>query len=93
MKYKELQKLNEIIENLKAHPNADENIQFVLDLADNSVQIETLRRLIKNDEESLRANNETDKKNIPKRTIKGKGKLSEGNEKSIEKTNASVTFL
>ena len=46
MNYKELQKLNEIIENLKSYPNADENIQFVLDLADNSVKKETLDRLI-----------------------------------------------
>ena len=46
MTYKELQKLNEIIETLKATPNADENIQFVLDLADNSMKKETLERLI-----------------------------------------------
>ena len=46
MKYRELQKLNEIIENLKAHPNSDENIQFVLDLADKSVKIETVEALI-----------------------------------------------
>ena len=46
MNYKELQRLNEIIEVLKANPNSDENIQFVLDLADNSVQSETLKNLI-----------------------------------------------
>lgn len=46
MNYRELQKLNEIIETLKAQPNSDENIQFVLDLADKSVKIETLERLI-----------------------------------------------
>ena len=48
MNYKQLQKLNEIIETLKAQPNSDENIQFVLDLADNSVKIETLENLIQN---------------------------------------------
>ena len=46
MNYKQLQKLNEIIENLKSHPNSDENIQFILDLADNSVQTQTLKTLI-----------------------------------------------
>lgn len=46
MNYRELQKLNEIIETLKAQPNSDENIQFVLDLADKSVKIETLENLI-----------------------------------------------
>ena len=46
MNYKQLQKLNEIIETLKATPNSDENIQFVLDLADKSVNIETLESLI-----------------------------------------------
>ncbi len=46
MNYKQLQQLNEIIENLKTHPHSDENIQFVLDLADNSVQTETLKELI-----------------------------------------------
>ena len=46
MNYKQLQRLNEIIEVLKANPNSDENIQFVLDLADNSVQSETLESLI-----------------------------------------------
>ncbi len=49
MTYKELQKLNEIIETLKATPNADENIQFVLDLADKSIKAETLEKLIGND--------------------------------------------
>ena len=48
MNYKQLQKLNEIIETLKATPNSDENIQFVLDLADKSVNIETLENLIRN---------------------------------------------
>ena len=48
MNYKQLQKLNEIIENLKSHPNFDENIQFVLDLADNSVKAETLEFLVQN---------------------------------------------
>ena len=47
MNYKDLQKLNEIIENLKATPNADENIQFVLDLADKSVKAETLEELMR----------------------------------------------
>ena len=46
MNYRELQKLNEIIATLKAQPNSDENIQFVLDLADKSVKIEPLERLI-----------------------------------------------
>ncbi len=46
MNYKELQKLNEIIENLKATPNADENIQFVLKLAEESITRETLNNLI-----------------------------------------------
>ena len=46
MNYRELQKLNEIIENLKSHPNSDENIQFVLDLADNTIKTETLKQLI-----------------------------------------------
>ena len=50
MNYRDLQKLNEIIENLKSLPNSDENIQFVLDLADKSVQIETLENLIRKDE-------------------------------------------
>ena len=40
--------LNEIIETLKSQPNSDENIQFVLDLADKSVKIETLENLIQN---------------------------------------------
>ena len=50
MNYKQLQRLNEIIEVLKANPNSDENIQFVLDLADKSVKIETLETLIRKDE-------------------------------------------
>ena len=48
MDYKKLKKLNEIIENLKAHPNADENIQFVLRLAQESITRETLNNLIEN---------------------------------------------
>ena len=46
LKYKELETLNEIIERLKASPNADENIQFVLKLADESLKAETLQELI-----------------------------------------------
>ena len=46
MNYKELKKLNEIIETLKASPEADENIQFILRLADNTVKAETLEGLI-----------------------------------------------
>ena len=53
MNYKELQKLNEIIENLKTHPHVDENIQFVLDLADNSVKKETLESLISRKQKRL----------------------------------------
>ena len=48
MNYKELKKLNEIIETLKASPEADENIQFILRLADNTVKAETLEGLIQN---------------------------------------------
>ena len=48
MNYKKLQKLNEIIDKLKALPNADENIRFVLELADESVKAETLENLIEN---------------------------------------------
>ena len=48
MNYKQLQKLNEIIENLKSLPNSDENIQFVLDLADKSMKAETLEELMRN---------------------------------------------
>ena len=48
MNYKELEKLNEIIETLKASPEADENIQFILRLADNTVKAETLEGLIQN---------------------------------------------
>lgn len=50
MNYKQLQKLNEIVENLKAHPNFDENIQFVLDLASNSLQAPTLNNLIQSEQ-------------------------------------------
>ena len=46
MNYKELQKLNEIIEVLKANPNEDENIQFVLEIEDKSLKAETLERLL-----------------------------------------------
>lgn len=81
MKYKELKKLNEIIENLKAHPNADENIQFVLDLADRSFQIETLRGLIRNETVLSRKSDETEAKGICQQTIVEKGKLSDRNEK------------
>ena len=48
MNYKELERLNEIIQKLKSQSNADENIQFVLRLADESVKAETLQELIKN---------------------------------------------
>ncbi len=48
MNYKELEKLNEIIETLKASPKADESIQFILRLADNTVKAETLEGLIQN---------------------------------------------
>ena len=66
MNYKELQKLNEIIENLKSHPNSDENIQFVLDLADKSMQTTTLEKLIHNKEnENIKNENE----NIKSETI------------------------
>ena len=46
MNYKELQKLNEIIETLKATPNADENIQFVLDLAEGSIKTNVINELL-----------------------------------------------
>ncbi len=46
MKYKDLETLNKIIHNLKSQPNADENIQFVLRLADESLKAETLQELI-----------------------------------------------
>lgn len=46
MNYKELQRLNEIIENLKLLPDSDENIQFVLKLAEESITKETLNNLI-----------------------------------------------
>ncbi len=55
MNYKELQKLNEIIENLKAHPNFDENIQFVLDLASNSLQTQTLKNLIQSENDAQKS--------------------------------------
>lgn len=80
MNYKELEKLNEIIENLKASPNSDENIQFVLNLADNSVKLETLYRLIKNNEVNLQEKNETNNKDIFQKGTKGKGKLSDSKE-------------
>lgn len=51
MNYKELQRLNEIIETLNKSSNADENIQFVLKLAEQSITTETLRNLIEKDEE------------------------------------------
>ena len=80
MNYKELEKLNEIIENLKASPNSDENIQFVLNLADNSIKLETLYRLIKNNEVNLQEKNETNNKDIFQKETKGKGKLSDSKE-------------
>jgi integrase len=46
LNYKELEKLNKIIETLKASPKADESIQFILRLADNTVKAETLEGLI-----------------------------------------------
>lgn len=48
MNYKELQKLNEIIENLKATPNADENIQLILKLASNSITEDRVETLVTN---------------------------------------------
>ncbi len=48
MEYKVLKRLNEIIEALKASPNEDENIRFVLNLADKSLKAETLEKLIQN---------------------------------------------
>lgn len=73
MNYRELQKLNEIIETLKAHPNSDENIQFVLDLADNSVKTKTLKSLIQ-DKENLINENE----NLKSDTIQfTKGEISD----------------
>ncbi|MBR2330841.1 MAG: phage integrase SAM-like domain-containing protein, partial [Clostridia bacterium] len=42
----DLETLNKIIDNLKSQPNADENIQFVLRLADESLKAETLQELI-----------------------------------------------
>ena len=75
MNYKGLQKLNEIIENLKAHPNSDENIQFVLDLADNSVKTEALKCLIQcKEKENLINENE----NLKSDTIQfTKGEISD----------------
>ena len=63
MNYKELEKLNEIIETLKASPKADENIQFILHLADNTVKAETLEGLIQNGQTKVEksALNEQDK--------------------------------
>ena len=52
MKYKDLEKINKIIEILKASPNADENIQFVLRLADESVKAETLEKIIQEGRQS-----------------------------------------
>ena len=60
MNYKQLQKLNEIIENLKALPNSDENIQFVLDLAQQTITSETLHTLIQ-DKQNLKNENEDTK--------------------------------
>ena len=59
MNYKELQKLNEIIDNLKSQPNADENIRFVLRLAEESITKETLTNLIQS---KKAAKNSDDKK-------------------------------
>ena len=63
MNYKELEKLNEIIETLKASPEADENIQFILRLADNTVKAETLEGLIQNGQTKVEKStlNEQDK--------------------------------
>ena len=55
MNYKQLQKLNEIIENLKAHPNFDENIQFVLDLADTCIKAETLETLMQSENDAQKS--------------------------------------
>ncbi len=55
MNYKELQKLNEIVENLKAHPNFDENIQFVLDLADTCIKAETLETLMQSENDAQKS--------------------------------------
>ena len=48
MNYKELERLNGIIQKLKSQSNADENIQFVLKLAEESITRETLNNLIGN---------------------------------------------
>ena len=75
MNYKQLQKLNEIIENLKAHPNFDENIQFVLDLASNSLQAPTLNNLMQSEQnENLISENETIKSDTIQFT---KGEISD----------------
>ena len=75
MNYKQLQKLNEIIENLKAHPNFDENIQFVLDLASNSLQPQTLNNLMQSEQnENLINENETIKSDTIQFT---KGEISD----------------
>ncbi len=74
MNYKELQKLNEIIENLKAHPNFDENIQFVLDLASNSLQTQTLKNLIQSENDNLINENATIKSDTIQFT---KGEISD----------------
>ena len=75
MNYKELQKLNEIIERLKATPNADENIQFVLDLAYKSMRTDALEKLIKNNENQ---NIKNENENIKSGTIQfTKGEVSD----------------
>ncbi len=61
MKYKELDKLNEIIKNLKSHPNSDQNIQFILELTDQSITTKTLKKLIETKKEELALNNQEDK--------------------------------
>jgi integrase len=63
LNYKELEKLNEIIEKLKASPKSDENIQFILSLADNTVKAETLEGLIQNGQTKVEKStlNEQDK--------------------------------
>ena len=53
MNYKQLQKLNEIIENLKAHPNSDKDVQFILKLAENSLKADILEYLIPKRKKSL----------------------------------------
>ena len=46
MNYKDLQELNEVIQKLKMLPNSDENIQFVLKLAEASITKEALNNLL-----------------------------------------------